>query len=178
MQYSEAYGRRDLERMEQLYTEPNLSRSNSSGRSLTADRQEHPGVIGKALDQVGDATHTVGENPLLLGVAVFAVGIAVGLALPSTQGERQLLGDMRNQVANKAQALASNVVQEVKQMADEVTPKLEETASKAVEEFAEIGKEAADQVKQKVRDAATAVQQKAEELQTGEKTATSVSAYS
>jgi hypothetical protein len=43
---------------------------------------------------------------------------------------------------------------------------------------AEIGKEAADQVKQKVRDAASAVQQKAEELQTGEQTATRVSAHS
>lgn len=200
MQYSGAYRRRDLERMEQVYTEPNL----------ITGRREHQGVAGKVLDQVGDATqamgsrvseqtsrlghrvaqagdqaqqvghqlqHTVGENPLMLGVAVFAVGIAVGLALPSTRSERQLVGDVRDQVVNKAQALASSVVQEVKQRAAEVTPKLEEAATKAVEDVAEIGKEAADQVKQKVRDAATAVQQKAEELQTGEKTPASASAY-
>ena len=38
------------------------------------------------------------DNPLVLGAAAFAVGTVVGLAIPSTDYEGELMGDTRDEL--------------------------------------------------------------------------------
>jgi len=46
------------------------------------------------------------DNPLALGAAAFAIGTAIGLAIPSTRREDQLLGSARDQLVGKAERIA------------------------------------------------------------------------
>ncbi len=61
--------------------------------------------------RVGDGfENTMRDNPLALGAAAFAIGTAVGLAIPSTQREDALLGEVRDQLLEKAQSMAHDAV--------------------------------------------------------------------
>ncbi|MDP3499036.1 MAG: hypothetical protein Q8S33_01835 [Myxococcales bacterium] len=80
--------------------------------------------------KVGEAyTGTMRDNPLVLGGAAVAIGVAIGLALPRTHGEDKVLGPLRDQMLSKA----GDVVQDA---ADGVTHLAERTydaASSALE---------------------------------------------
>lgn len=60
-------------------------------------------------------------NPLVVGAVALAVGAAVGLAIPETQEERQLMGGMRDTVVDKAQATAQDTMQKVQDVAQKAT---------------------------------------------------------
>jgi len=57
------------------------------------------------------------DNPLALGAFAVAVGAAVGMAIPESQREREMMGDMRNQIVDKAQNLAHGAMDKVQQVA-------------------------------------------------------------
>jgi ElaB/YqjD/DUF883 family membrane-anchored ribosome-binding protein len=54
------------------------------------------------------------ENPLAVGAVAVALGAAVGLAIPSTRYEGELLGETRNQFLEKAESAASNFLDRAK----------------------------------------------------------------
>ena len=70
--------------------------------------------VGQTAGEVGDqltitvrrlqrqATRAMQDNPLAVGAAAVAVGAAVGLALPSTQKEQELMGGARTAVMQRA----------------------------------------------------------------------------
>jgi ElaB/YqjD/DUF883 family membrane-anchored ribosome-binding protein len=82
---------------------------------------------GKAYEKVGDlrsqaAEHYdyyIEENPLAVGAVALALGAAVGMALPSTRVEGQLMGETKQQLLQKAQDTAGDLVDKVKQVASE-----------------------------------------------------------
>ncbi len=53
------------------------------------------------------------ENPLAVGTAGLALGAAIGLAIPETQRENQLLGEARDSVMDKAMGTAQDTMQKV-----------------------------------------------------------------
>lgn len=55
--------------------------------------------------------HFLRENPLAAGVAVFAIGAAIGLAVPHSQREDALMGSARDTLVEKAENLAHDAVQ-------------------------------------------------------------------
>jgi hypothetical protein len=57
------------------------------------------------------------DNPLALGVVALAVGAAVGMAIPETQRERAMIGDVGHQLVDKAQNLAQGAIDKVQQVA-------------------------------------------------------------
>jgi hypothetical protein len=57
------------------------------------------------------------DNPLALAAVAVAVGTAIGMAVPETRRERELMGDMRDQLVDKAQDLAKGAVDKVQQVA-------------------------------------------------------------
>jgi hypothetical protein len=59
------------------------------------------------------------ENPLILGAAAFAVGTVVGLAIPSTRYEGELMGETRDELFRKAQDTGSTLIDKTKQIVDE-----------------------------------------------------------
>jgi len=82
---------------------------------------------GKAYEKVGDYStqareqydYYIEENPLAVGAVALALGAAVGMALPSTRVEGQLMGETKQQLLQKAQDTAGELVDKVKQVASE-----------------------------------------------------------
>lgn len=78
-------------------------------------------TVGQLPDQVGSTAREVSwnaerfaqENPLALGAAAFAVGAAIGMALPETEVERNVLGGPAATAIDKAQEAASDAVQQL-----------------------------------------------------------------
>lgn len=84
---------------------------------------------------------TLQENPLALGAVVVAAGIAVGLSLPETPWEDQLMGEARDSVVQKAQGAAQETMEKVQQVAQQV----QEPAKQAVQQVKESATQAAQQ---------------------------------
>jgi ElaB/YqjD/DUF883 family membrane-anchored ribosome-binding protein len=78
-------------------------------------------TVGQWPDQVGstarevswNAERLVQDNPLALGAVAVAVGAAIGMALPETQVERDVLGGPAGKAIDKAQQAASDAVRQL-----------------------------------------------------------------
>lgn len=81
------------------------------------------GAYGKAGELSSQAReqydYYIEENPLAVGAVALALGAAVGLSIPSTQYESQLMGEHRDNLLQKAQESAGGLVDKVKQVASE-----------------------------------------------------------
>lgn len=78
----------------------------------------------RAEDRLGRALQ---ENPLAVGAVALAVGAAVGLALPQTQRENQLMGEARDTLMERAQDFAQETVEKVQHVASEAQQTVTET---------------------------------------------------
>lgn len=82
------------------------------------------------------------ENPLAVGAVALAVGAAIGLAIPATRYENEFMGEYSQQLLDKAQTTAGDLVERVKEVAseaqktlgDEVKTKLGETQKAITDE--------------------------------------------
>ena len=73
-----------------------------------------PDQIGsRAQDVTWNAQQMMQDNPLALGAVAVAVGAAIGMALPETQVERQVLGEPAGKAIDKVQRAASDAVQQL-----------------------------------------------------------------
>lgn len=78
-------------------------------------------TVGELPDQVGTTARDVGwnaqrvleDNPLAVGAAAFAIGAAIGMALPETEVERNVLGQATDRAIDTAQRTASEAVQQL-----------------------------------------------------------------
>ncbi len=68
------------------------------------------------------------ENPLAVGAVALALGAAVGLALPQTQRENQLMGEARDTLIERAQDLAQETIGKVQNVATEAQQTVKEEA--------------------------------------------------
>jgi len=59
------------------------------------------------------------ENPLAVAAGAIAVGLAVGLAIPETPQEDQLMGPMHDQIMQEAQQMIGEKAQQVQQAAQQ-----------------------------------------------------------
>jgi ElaB/YqjD/DUF883 family membrane-anchored ribosome-binding protein len=62
----------------------------------------------------------VRQNPLLAGISAIGIGVAVGMALPETEQEDELLGEARDAVVGRAKELARGTVEAVQGAAESV----------------------------------------------------------
>lgn len=129
--------------------------SNNQGRNRLRDVRHAAGdVAGQAGDTVGRLAGTAGEtvgsvaegvryqasetqgqfqrilleNPLAVGAIAVAVGAAVGLAVPETPQEHQLMGTARDKLVDRAQSVAQDTLQRVQQATGEAMQRVEEVA--------------------------------------------------
>lgn len=80
------------------------------------------GAVGRAYSKAGDLGTAVIDqydtyiesNPLAVGAVALAFGAAVGMAIPSTRYEGDLLGGVRSGVIDKVQATASDLIDTTK----------------------------------------------------------------
>ena len=63
-----------------------------------------------------------------------AIGTAVGLAIPETDRERQLMGEARDSLVERAQEAAAETLDKVQRVAEETLHSAEETATQKSKE--------------------------------------------
>lgn len=100
-------------------------------------------VAANAYHRVGDAVSTTASkvsdiaaagkesyvnyfdrNPMAIGAVSAALGLAVGLALPLTETESELLGETAGSLRDQLEGAAKNTVESVKNSADELLDKV------------------------------------------------------
>jgi hypothetical protein len=109
-------------------------------------------VAGRAYEKVGDFgsqareqyDYYIDENPLAVGAVALAVGAAVGLSIPATRYEGQLVGETRDQLLSKAQDAAGDLINRVKEVAGEAQKTLTDEVKNAA---GEVQKTVTDQAK-------------------------------
>lgn len=100
-------------------------------------------MAGSVQEQVGDMADTVmsrtqrapgqiqrivEQNPLMSAAVAASLGAAVGLWLPTTQVENQLMGKAHDQTMDKVQQVASDTIDKVEDVAQEVRTTVREEA--------------------------------------------------
>ena len=77
---------------------------------------------------------TLSNNPLAVGAVAMALGTAVGLALPQTQRENQLMGEARDNLVSQAQDVAQDTMEKVQRVASDVAEETKQTAKERAQE--------------------------------------------
>jgi ElaB/YqjD/DUF883 family membrane-anchored ribosome-binding protein len=67
---------------------------------------------------------TLNENPLALGALAVGVGAAVALAIPSTQKERELIGEQRDKLVEQAAGKVSEAMDQAQEKVQETSEQL------------------------------------------------------
>ena len=99
------------------------SASNTLDSAVTGAKD----IYNRAYSKAGDYTnvayetydHHINENPLAVGAAAFALGAVVGLAIPATRYEGELMGEARDQLLKKAQDQGSMLLDKTRNLVDE-----------------------------------------------------------
>ncbi len=104
------------------------------GSTADAARQQLNSVSEQAKQgaQVvgGQLKSTLEENPIALGVAVFAAGAIVGLTLPSTRVEGEYMGEARDRFLDQAKSVAQEAAQKFQHVASEASNTAKEAAQR------------------------------------------------
>jgi ElaB/YqjD/DUF883 family membrane-anchored ribosome-binding protein len=98
------------------------------GLAIRAEREaEHLGreAMIRARRAERGAERMFEENPLAVGAAAIAVGAMVGLALPRTEREDELMGSARDRLVQQAEELATNAVDKASDVAKDELGKLD-----------------------------------------------------
>jgi hypothetical protein len=84
-------------------------------------------------------------NPIGLGVGALAVGLIVGMALPTTRAEDERLGDLSDELKQQARNTGSEVLDRGKQVAQDAVAQVSETVQESGKQQ---GQELADSLRQ------------------------------
>ena len=88
------------------------------------ERSRVVGTAGRVEDQFY-------ENPLAIGLAVVAAGLAAGFALPTTRKESELMGGTRDRLVDRAREAARETKEKVQHVAERVVDQTTTTAREA-----------------------------------------------
>jgi ElaB/YqjD/DUF883 family membrane-anchored ribosome-binding protein len=107
--------------------------------------------------------HAAEENPLALAIGAAVVGLALGMLLPGTRREDELMGSSRDQLVDRAERTAERV----KDAAVEAGHEVKETVRTEIEvhkpEFKQAVQEAGRTVKEQVKESARRVKKEAKD---------------
>jgi ElaB/YqjD/DUF883 family membrane-anchored ribosome-binding protein len=107
--------------------------------------------------------HAAEENPLALAIGAAVVGLALGMLLPGSQKEDELMGSTRDQLVDRAERTAERV----KDAAVEAGRELKETVQTEIEErkpeVKQVVQEAGQAVKEQVKESAKRVKNQAKD---------------
>jgi hypothetical protein len=80
------------------------------------------------------ATNQFHSNPLAIGAAAVAIGVAAGLAIPETRRERELMGDVRDKLVDRAKDVASETKEKLQAVAERTIDQAKTAATDAARE--------------------------------------------
>ena len=104
-------------------TQSVASRAKDYAADVTARAQEFTGDVRETARRTSRRAQVKFEdvlrnNPLALGAAAALVGAVVGMTVPATETENQLMGEARDSVVERARGLASEAADRVSDAAD------------------------------------------------------------
>jgi len=93
-------------------------------------------VMNRAYDKVGQFgttardqyDHYLEENPLAIGAVALALGAAVGMAIPSTRYEGELMGEARERIMERVQSSTAQLLDKTKQAVNDAGRSVSEQA--------------------------------------------------
>lgn len=106
-----------------------LDRATEAVRSTSRQARDRVGELGAGVQErwatVKDRTgsefdHWINENPLVLGIAAVAAGATLGLLIPQTRSEDEVMGEARDSLLRMAQEAAQRAGEKVKAAAQDV----------------------------------------------------------
>jgi ElaB/YqjD/DUF883 family membrane-anchored ribosome-binding protein len=106
---------------------------------------------------------TLEENPLLLVAGAAVLGLAVGLLLPSSQREDEVLGPARDRLAERAGETFDRAKEVAAEAAREVKETVRSEVREAAPELKSVVQDAADRVGEQVKQTATRAAQETRE---------------
>jgi ElaB/YqjD/DUF883 family membrane-anchored ribosome-binding protein len=113
-------------------TASNIANKATSAVSGAVDQaQETASYVADQAQWAGNRVQSAMErNPLAVGAVALAVGAAVGLAIPLSEAENEMMGETRDTLVDKAQTVAQDTMDTVQRVAGRVT----EEAQTAIKE--------------------------------------------
>jgi ElaB/YqjD/DUF883 family membrane-anchored ribosome-binding protein len=110
--------------------------------------------------------HVAEENPLVLAVGATVLGLALGMLLPGTQKEDEIMGSARDQLVDRA----GETVERAKEAAVEAGREVTETVKSEIEqhkpEIKDVVQQAGQQVKEQVKESARRVKNETKDAAT------------
>jgi Protein of unknown function (DUF3618). len=112
------------------------SASNTVGTAVNSAKDLANKTYSKA-GEYGNAAYDtydryINENPLAVGAAAFAIGAVVGLAIPSTKYEGELMGETRDELLRKAQDKGSMLLDKTRHLVDEAASTVSKESSSII----------------------------------------------
>jgi len=112
------------------------SASNTVGTAVTGAKDLANRTYSKAGEYGNVAVDTydryINENPLAVGAAAFAIGAVVGLAIPSSRYEGELMGETRDDLLRKAQDKGSMLLDKTRHLVDEAANTVSKESSSII----------------------------------------------
>jgi ElaB/YqjD/DUF883 family membrane-anchored ribosome-binding protein len=109
-------------------TQRTASRMGERAREV-ADR-----VANQTRTQTRRVEQAFQENPLVIGAAALALGLAAGLAIPATEKEIELVGNTGEHLVDKVRDVAEDTKAKVQHVAERVVNEAQSTAKDAAQE--------------------------------------------
>ncbi len=133
---------------------------------LASGTQERVGDLrGKARVQTRrvktNLEHTAEESPLMLAIGATIAGLALGLLLPGTERENELMGPARDQLVDRAEKTADRVKDAAVEAGREVKEAVKAEVTEKAPEVKQAVQEAGMMVKEQVKESAKKVKRSA-----------------
>jgi ElaB/YqjD/DUF883 family membrane-anchored ribosome-binding protein len=110
--------------------------------------------------------HAAEENPLIVAVGAAIVGVALGLLLPGTERENELMGPARDQLVDRAERTAERVKDAATEAGREVKEAVQTEINEHAPEVKQAAQEAGRTVKEQVKESARKVKKEAKNAAT------------
>ena len=110
--------------------------------------------------------HAAEENPLMVAIGATIVGLALGLLLPGTERENELMGPARDQLVDRAERTAERVKDAATEAGREVKDAVQTEMSERGPEVKQVVQDAGLMVKEQVKESAKKVKQEAKNAAT------------
>ena len=131
---ADADGTRTLERARERAGDPEHQAKGSASQLAERAQDAASTVTHRARTGARRVEEQFQDNPLAIGAVSLAMGLAAGFAIPTTDREVSLMGDVGSRVVDRAQGMARETADKVQHVASRVLDEARTTTKEASRE--------------------------------------------